>query len=762
MNRPLPTPYRKATARCDVSATDNITTLEKLGNTKAALSGTESELAHQAAMCRLIVENMAELIIRFDAASQRVYVSPSSYEMLGYDPAVLLSKEAPDIIHPDDLKAAEAVFKRVGPDHPHLNFNFRVRRQDNVYIWVEGHYRHLSDDNGLLMIMRDVTARKRAEDNLAEINRKLAAANIAMAAREKQLEQAKLHLDKGLDGMSQGLCLFGGDHRLVLANRRYSDMYGLRAGDLCPGMTLADIYDLHVKSGVVPLIDRASYLASRADVVRRREVNETVIEMKAGKFVCISYRPMPDGGWIATHEDVTQRQIAGARIAFLAHHDTLTGLANRRLLYECLEEARTSGTVATMLSLDLDHFKHVNDTMGHLIGDQLLREVAARLEACVMPGTIVARMGGDEFAIICRGMTMPDDAAILAETIAASIREPYYIEKHRVVIGTSLGIAIADPTLTTEELMQHADLALYHAKDCSRGTYQFFEAAMYERHRAREAMESSLQHAIANHELELLYQPIIDIQKGKVIGFEALLRWNHPTKGVLAPNEFIAIAENSGLILPIGAWVLQQACVDAATWPDTINVAVNLSPIQFKDPALVETVRHALTLSRLPSRRLDLEITESTLLQKTEITSMTLGWLRDMGHKINMDDFGTGYSSLSYLHSFPFDKIKIDRSFIMDIGERRESIEIVRAVTGLARGLDIKTVAEGVETRDQLKHAQAAGCTEAQGYFFSKPCTAQNVNMTIARANRIMHDYLGYRHNHHDDFDLVATPDLVR
>jgi diguanylate cyclase (GGDEF)-like protein/PAS domain S-box-containing protein len=433
-----------------------------------------------------------------------------------------------------------------------------------------------------------------------------------------------------------------------------------------------------------------------------------------------------DQAMLAAIVDVTERKQAEARIAHMAHHDALTGLPNRVLFHERLAEAlgrvqRHKERLA-VLCLDLDHFKSVNDTLGHPVGDLLLRAVAERLGACLSEDDLVARLGGDEFAIIQPGIAGPHEASALAQQLIEKVSRRYEIQGQEIVVGVSIGIALApDNGLTSDVLLRDADMALYRAKADGRGTSHFFEPEMDRANQARRTLELDLRKALASGEFELFYQPQLSLRTDVVTGFEALLRWHHPERGLVAPGEFIPLAEESGLIVPIGEWVLRQACAQAALWPSHISVAVNLSPVQFKSRNLVPAVVSALAHSGLAPTRLELEITESILLRETEANLSTLHQLRDLGARISMDDFGTGYSSLSYLRAFPFDKIKIDRSFVRDLAERPDCVAIVRAVAGLGASLGIATTAEGVETHDQLRRLREEGCTEVQGYLLSPP-----------------------------------------
>ena len=448
---------------------------------------------------------------------------------------------------------------------------------------------------------------------------------------------------------------------------------------------------------------------------------------------------MPDGGWVATHEDITERQQAEASIVFMARHDALTKLANRVLFNERLEQALDIAGGATgcaLLYLDLDHFKLINDTRGHPIGDGLLQAAAERLRSCVREVDTAARLGGDEFAIIQVQASSPDDAEVLANRIIAAFREPFVVDGHQILIGSSIGIAIGPGDgSTAERLLNSADIALYLAKTEGRGTLRFFEPEMDARINARRMLELDLRDAIARSEFELHYQPVVNLTTGQVISFEALLRWHHPVRGLVMPADFIPIAEETGLIVPIGEWVLRTACLEAEKWPTNINVAVNLSAVQFKKGGPVTAVRAALDASGLRPTRLELEITETVLLQDSVAALAALHQLRTMGITIALDDFGTGYSSLRYLRSFPFDKIKIDQSFVHDLVDNKEAMSIVRAVTGLGESLCMRTTAEGVELVEQLDELRKQGCTEVQGYYFGRPKPANELRILLEGPN---------------------------
>jgi diguanylate cyclase (GGDEF)-like protein/PAS domain S-box-containing protein len=424
--------------------------------------------------------------------------------------------------------------------------------------------------------------------------------------------------------------------------------------------------------------------------------------------------------------DVTEQRQAEARIAYMAHHDALTDLPNRMMFHQRLTEAlarvQRSGHALAVHCLDLDHFKGVNDTLGHPIGDELLKAVAQRLANCLRDSDMVARLGGDEFAIVQYPLGDPNEAGNLASRLIDVVSKPYEVHGHEFVVGASIGIALGPGDGDAPDaLLRNADMALYRAKAEGRGAAHFFEAEMDRRIQARRMLELDLRKAFVNGEFELYYQPLVNLKTNAVSGFEALLRWRHPERGLVAPGEFVPLSEEIGLIVPLGEWVLREACSQAATWPEPLKVAVNLSPAQFRNRGVVKAVLSALAHSRLPANRLELEITESVLLGESEANLATLHQLREIGVRISMDDFGTGYSSLSYLRSFPFDKIKIDRSFVNELTERPDCLAIIRAVAGLGISLGIATTAEGIETPEQLAQVRAEGCTEVQGYLFSAP-----------------------------------------
>jgi len=541
----------------------------------------------------------------------------------------------------------------------------------------------------------------------------------------RRLRQQKLCLDTAVDNMSQGLTMFDRSGRLVLCNWRYIEMYGLSADVIRPGCTVDQVVAHRIETGSLTVRDAESYADQRQTTLVHGTTVSKIFELPDDRAVMVTRRPMRGGGWVATHEDITERRQAEARIAHMAHHDALTGLANRVLLRELLDAALTRvrrGQRLAVLYLDLDHFKSINDTLGHTIGDALLMAVADRLRGCLRETDTLARLGGDEFAILQTAIEQPTDAALLAQRLREAVTTPHDIDGHHILADVSIGISLApNDGADAGQLLERADMAMYAAKSDGRGTFRYFEPEMNERAKARHAMTLDLHRALANDEFELHYQPLVNLERNEICSCEALLRWNHPERGMILPGEFIPVAEEAGLIAPIGEWALRTACAEAASWPDGVTVAVNVSPAQFREQTLALTVVGALGASGISARRLAIEITEAVLMRNNDTTMATLHQLRDLGVQIVMDDFGTGYSSLSYLRSFPFDKIKIDRSFISDISSMGDANAIVQAAISIASNMNMTTTAEGVETEEQLATIRALGCTEMQGYLFSRP-----------------------------------------
>lgn len=555
-------------------------------------------------------------------------------------------------------------------------------------------------------------------------------ANAESAKAEKLAEQS-LILDAALNNISQGLVMFDPQARMMIRNRRYVEMYGLSPDGVRPGCTLRELLEFRVATGTFCADKVEKHINDLKAAVSQGNIFSLIINLRDGRVISIVNHPMKGGGWIATHEDITEAKRAEERISHEAYVDALTGLPNRKSFYEQLEqklECVQRGDQLAILYLDLDYLKRINDTLGHPAGDKLLQGVAKRLHKCAGHIDVVCRLSGDEFAIIQSTFSCRDDAAALATRICQAIHEPFDLDGDHVTVDISIGIAIA-PTDATEldELLKAADIALYEAKNTRRGTYCFYEPQLQKRIQNRTQLEQDLRRGLVNGEFELFYQPIANLDANKITSFEALLRWRHPTRGLVSPAEFIPIAEETGLIVPLGEWIIRTACAEAATWPDDIQVAVNISAVQLTNTNLATVIVNAIATAGIPASRLVLEITESVLLRNTDYNLIVMRELHELGVQFSMDDFGTGYSSLGYLLSFPFEKIKIDRSFIADLADKSEPRVIVRAIADLARNLGIKVVAEGVETEQQLQQVRLLGCTEMQGYLLSHPRSATEI-----------------------------------
>lgn len=534
-----------------------------------------------------------------------------------------------------------------------------------------------------------------------------------------------------LENMSHGLCIFDAENRLVIANSRYREIYGLQPNLVRPGASMLRIRRAikgrETKRGGKTRDGAGGVTLAKSPGASLR----SEWSLESGAAIEIISTRIKDGGIVTVHEDVTEKRNAQAHIEHLARHDGLTGLPNRAMFREMLEW-RLAGAMGdqgfAVHYIDLDRFKTVNDTFGHMVGDELLRQVAKRLRGTTRDNDVIARLGGDEFALIQAGASDAEAAEQAAQRVIDAVGEAFDIEGHRFHVGASVGVGFfPSDGNDADRLLKAADLALYRAKSDGRNTFRFFEKDMDAKLQERRLLEFELRAAIEREEFELYYQPLFDLGDNRISGFEALLRWNSPTRGQVPPLTFIPLAEETGLIVRLGEWVIRRACNEAAAWPRDLKVAVNVSAVQFKGASLPLIVASALGNCGICPARLELEVTESVLLHDTEHTIGTLQRLKQLGVSISMDDFGTGFSSLGYLRRFPFDKIKIDQSFVRDADKDKNALSIIRAVIGLGRSFGMATTAEGVETAEQLLALRNEGCHEIQGYLISRPVPAQQV-----------------------------------
>ena len=701
--------------------------------------GIHEDVTAQRAQAKLIEEKAAELEetnSRFTAAlrhmshglclfgpDKRVVVANARYAQLYH-----LSEDQvkPGTALRDILQAREdngTGFATDMDDYVQINVKQAAEIQriaDGRYISIK---RQPMANGGWLTTHEDVTAEKQNEKVIAE--------------KASELEVINTRFSTALDNMAQGLCMFDGQSRLTVWNDRYVELLGMPEHLLKVGTPLRNILFDRVSRDLRKQPDDPAVRTRVAELLSLPSDASRIDELSNGKFVMLTRQPMAGGGWVTLIEDITERRRAEAEIVHLARHDVLTGLANRAEFNSRLEEAsrrlKRNGGNVTVMMIDLDRFKAVNDTLGHLAGDQLLSEVARRLQSTVRDTDVLARLGGDEFAIIQEGAADQHEGAVaLALRIIEAISVPFGLNGQEVAVGTSIGIAMAPENgVEPDELLKRADLALYTVKSSGRNDYCLFRNEMLEIVHTQQSAERELREAIAQGQFELHYQPVVDIKTRELVGVESLVRWRHPTKGMIPPDNFIPLAESTGLIVPLGEWILQQACADAANWPAHVKVAVNISAIQFKKGNLFEIILATLVKTGLQPERLELEITETSLLENQEAHLTTIRQLKNLGLSIALDDFGTGFSSINYLTIFPFDKIKIDRSFTRGILSRADCKAVVASSLALAKGLGIITTVEGIETEEQLDYMRAAGVDLAQGYLFGKPVSVSE----FGRAN---------------------------
>ncbi len=620
-------------------------------------------------------------------------------------------------LHPDDRGRIRDIIERQNTGEIDLQtFEYRERHQDGHWIWIKSRGRaveRFEDGRPARVIGTDTDITRQKE-------------------LELELESNLALLNTTFDNFPGGISLVDADLNLQMANAGYYEILGLDKQEFPFGTPLKSIIEHLARTGYYGEGDFDKIVSGRVANAGRRERQTHEREMpNGGRIIQFKRSPLLNGGFVQTMEDVTERRLSEQRIRHLARHDPLTDLPNRLRFQDEMrrvEAAIKRGDTVAIMSIDLDRFKSINDTLGHAVGDAVLKQFATKLTSVLREGDVAARLGGDEFAVLAPSIDEPAHAANIAARLISLFSEPVDVDGHRVMIGASVGIAVAPHDgVETDALMKNADLALYRAKADGRGAYHFFEKGMDEALQRRRKIEAGLKHALEEDRLRLVYQPVLNLQDLKILGFEALLRWDTPDGEDIGPSDFIPVAEDTGLIIPIGEWVLRQACEAAAGWPTDVGVSVNLSPVQFRAKNLIEIVSSALEESGLAPERLELEITESLLLSDDKHTLGAMQDLRALGVRISMDDFGTGYSSLSYFRTFPFDKIKIDRSFISELGERADNLAIITAVIELSRTLGMVTTAEGIETEEQMNLLRAEGCEEAQGFLFSPPLPANAV-----------------------------------
>ncbi|MER9146751.1 EAL domain-containing protein [Mesorhizobium sp. M0871] len=669
------------------------------------------ELRHQNERFSAAVENMSHGLCMFDADERMIICNGNYISIFSLDAKIV----RPGIAFLDILKHSVdiGVASQSAEDLYAIRKPYIERAQASTYEEILSDGRIVSithrplASGGWVSIYEDITEQRRAEQELKEQHRRF---------------------DAALANMSQGLLMYDAEGTLIVRNQRFLDLYKVTPDDFPLGMSQRALLEQMVRLRIYPSMDIDGEIANTRASLQAGEERSTDRSLADGRTLLVARRPLTGGGWVATFEDITERRRAEERMSHLAHYDTLTDLPNRSMFRERLDQAMTGDTPLAIFSLDLDRFKAVNDTWGHPAGDWLLKCVAERLRHSLRSDTdVVARLGGDEFAILQFNPKGATDAEQLAKRIVAVVSQPFRDKGRDMHVGISLGIALyPGDGKDADTLLKNADMALYSGKSEGRNVYRFFEPGMDALVRARLALETDLETALKRREFVLEFQPITNIASGKIVGAEALMRWNSPTRGLVAPDDFIAAAEDSGLIVPLGEWALKQACSVAAGWPPGMRIAVNVSAVQIRSADFTRSVISALAVSGVPASRLELEITETVLMDESETVLKTLRQLRELGIRIALDDFGTGYSSLGYLRRFPVDKIKIDRSFIHDI-DNKDTAAIVRTIIGLGAELGITVTAEGVETEAQLDILRKAGCVEAQGFLIGKPSKAADM-----------------------------------
>jgi len=560
--------------------------------------------------------------------------------------------------------------------------------------------------------------------------------------QKKKLEQLNGWFDIALNNMVRGLSMFDADQRLIVCNSSYRQMYGLPEELTRPGTPLADIVRYHVKretgrDGAEEVARQAKWLAEHVAKLAKGRSFSHVQNLRDGRKFLVTYQPLADGGWVDIQEDITEKRRSEERIEWLARHDALTGVANRFHFRETFEKALqelANGSSVALHWLDLDRFKEVNDTLGHPIGDALLKAVAQRLRSSIRNTDFLARLGGDEFAIIQAGGRGGDQCERLAKRVLQALSKPYHVLGHTLSITASIGIVKApEHGKAADELLKNADVALYSVKSTGRQGFEIFHCDSGQKVEVQRRLEIDIHTALRRRQFELHYQPILSLKTRHVTGCEALLRWRHPEHGLIPPDEFLPIAERTGDIVEIGGWVLAEACREAARWPNDVKVNVNLSAAQLENSDLPRVISQALGNAELDAKRLELEIAEATVSRDAGTMCEVFDKLRALGTGIALDDFGKTNGSLGHLQKFRFDKVKIDQALVRGLPLRADSAAIVKAVAMLAQTLGILSVAEGVETLDELDFVTSVGCNKVQGFYFSQPVPAVELDAVLSK-----------------------------
>jgi diguanylate cyclase (GGDEF)-like protein len=722
-----------------------------LQNTMMRNASREEARKQSLATLQDAVEAMADGFVMWDAQDRLVtcnsvyrslYAKSAPFIEPGISFGDLIRKGAEVGQYPQAGQDVDKFVKGVVDWHREARGSFERLLPDGRWLLVT---ERKTAGGGTVGIRTDVTALKKAQNELADANARvretmhaLQEQNDALRDRDLTLRAQNVLFDAALNNMSHGLLMADPNGRVIVCNRRFRDLLSIADTDSLTGSTLAEVLARTARQS-----EHADLLKQIRDLQGKLAANRSAgtftVHTPAGQALAITQRPMQDGGFVAIYEDVTEQSQAESRVRWLAHNDSLTGLPNRVLFRNDLDQRLRSLPAdhsLVLMSLDLDNFKDVNDSLGHLSGDALLEAVGGRLRQCLRESDLIARLGGDEFAIVFSGPAreMETRTSIIAQRLIYNVSQPYSLSGTPVSVGVSIGTVVArDTTTDVETLIRRADLALYGAKDGGRGRHLTFAPYMEAQLHNRLQLEHDLKGALARDEFRVVYMPLCDLATGRIIGQEALLRWDSATRGPVPPSQFIPLAENLNLIGALGGWCLERACRDMAAWQGDAKIAVNLSPLQLRGDEIIDVVHGALKASGLSPQRLELEITESALLEGSEETLARLHRLRDLGVRIVLDDFGTGFSSLNYLRSFPFDKIKIDKVFVTEATTRPDCQAIVASLADLAAKLGMSTTAEGIETFEQLELVKRLGCTEGQGFLLGKP---QSILSALAALER--------------------------